>query len=116
MPVYEYICAEGHQFERLMPVEFYNWLQYCPRCDSPSQKVILCPPRVFSDYDGYESPASGKWIEGRVARERDLRETNCVPYDPGMKADQARYEKQREAQLDSLVDEAVERTLTDLTL
>lgn len=42
-------------------------------------------PAVFGDYEGYVSPASGKWVEGRRARREDMLRTDCVDYDPGLK-------------------------------
>lgn len=38
-------------------------------------------PVVFGDLPGYESPASGLWIEGRRARREDLKRTGCRPYE-----------------------------------
>lgn len=114
MPVYEYRCARGHEFERILPVSDYQMPQVCD-CGQAGQKVILHAPRVFSDYEGYESPVSGDWIEGRAARERDLRKHNCVPYEAGMKEDQARREAKEERQLDKVVDQVVEQTMADLT-
>lgn len=35
-------------------------------------------PRVFGDYEGYQSPIDGSWIEGRRARRYDLEKNNCV--------------------------------------
>ena len=69
MPLYEYLCPEGHTFERMLPLAEYRTQQYCA-CGNAAQKVILHAPRVFGDYEGYESPASGKWIEGKRARRR----------------------------------------------
>ena len=40
----------------------------------------LQAPRVFGDYDGYQSPVSGEWVEGRRAREEDLKKTGCVAH------------------------------------
>ncbi len=35
-------------------------------------------PRVFGDFEGYQSPITGDWIEGRRARKYDLERHNCV--------------------------------------
>lgn len=35
-------------------------------------------PQVQSDYDGYQSPVSGEWVEGKRARRYDLEKNNCV--------------------------------------
>lgn len=116
MPVYEYRCPQGHTFERLLPIARYREDQRCP-CGSPAEKVILHAPRVFSDFEGYESPASGKWIEGRRARMEDMKATGCHPYEVG-EAQQAAASAAREYErkLDASVDEAVERSINELTL
>lgn len=38
----------------------------------------LRTPRVFGDYEGYQSPVDGRWIDGRVARREDMARHNCV--------------------------------------
>lgn len=40
----------------------------------------LQAPITFGDYDGYQSPVTGEWIEGRKARADDLKKHNCVPH------------------------------------
>jgi len=114
MPVYEYRCGVGHVFERVLPVASYLEPQRCD-CGQAGQKVILHAPRVFSDYEGYESPGTGKWVEGRVARERDLRECNCRPYEAGEMREMVKRQEANERQLDRVVDEVVETTLAEIT-
>jgi hypothetical protein len=87
--------------------------QQC-RCGSPAIKVILHPPRIFSDLEGYESPVTGKWVEGKAARRRDLEENDCVPYEIGMAADQTRRQAENERKLDAQVDAAVESTMHEM--
>ena len=79
-------------------------------------KVIITAPRVFSDFEGYESPASGKWIEGRRARLEDFARTGTRPHEAGEAADAARARARLAQELDAQVEVAVERTLTDMTL
>lgn len=85
-------------------------------CGQAAELVILKPPKVFGDYEGYESPASGKWIEGRRARLEDFARTGTRPYELGEKEDLARRQAKAEKELDLAVDEAVERTLHEITL
>jgi hypothetical protein len=98
-------------------VKDYLETQYCSVHGDAAQKVILHPPRVFSDLPGYESPASGKWIEGRAARARDFAETGTRPYEIGEGQQAAkRVEQEFEKNVSNAVDEAVERSLTELSL
>ncbi len=114
MPVYEYRCEAGHEFERILPAKDYLLSQHCD-CGSLGQKVILHPPRVFSDYEGYESPGTGKWVEGRAARARDLAECGCRPYEAGEMQEMVKRQEANERQLDKVVDHVVETTLADMT-
>lgn len=36
-------------------------------------------PRGFGDFEGYESPVTGEWVDGRRARRYDLEKNDCVP-------------------------------------
>ena len=114
MPIYEYRCGEGHVFERVLPVQDYLTPQYCS-CGEVGQKVILHAPRVFGDYEGYESPATGRWVEGRRAREEDMRVSGCRPYELGEREELERRQVRAEAQVDKQIDIAVEQTLNELT-
>lgn len=115
MPIYEYRCDEGHIYERLLPVDRYLEATYCNRCGCIGQKVILHPPRVFGDYEGYESPATGKWIEGRRARERDFAESGCRPYEAGEREEMVKRQEANDRHLDKVVESVVETTLQEIT-
>jgi putative FmdB family regulatory protein len=114
MPVYEYRCSEGHIFERILPVAEYLAPQFCD-CGERGQKVILHAPRIFGDYEGYESPATGAWVEGRRAREEDLRRSGCRPYESGEREEMIKRQDANERQLDKVVDTVVDNTLQELT-
>jgi putative FmdB family regulatory protein len=114
VPVYEYQCPEGHVVNALRRVVDRDRVPECP-CGHLTQKVILTPPRVFGDYEGYESPASGKWISGRRARVEDLKRTHCRPYEEGERQEFERRQAAVDRELDTTVDEVVDRTLEEIT-
>ena len=114
MPIYEYQCAAGHIFDAYATVAARHDPRLC-RCGAACRKVILHAPRVFGDYEGYESPASGKWIEGRRARSRDFEETGTRPYEAGEKEAMLARQSANDRKLDAFADEAVESTLHELT-
>jgi hypothetical protein len=66
------------------------------------------------DLPGYESPVTGKWIEGKVARKNDLAASGCVEYEDGMREEQERRFAKEDAQLDKKVDEIVEKTIYEM--
>jgi hypothetical protein len=63
---------------------------------------------VAGDLPGYESPVSGKWIEGRAARRDDLRRNNCRPYEAGEKEGLSRRKLMDEARFDASIEATVE--------
>lgn len=47
MPIYDYVCCEGHRFERMVPLALFRQAQAC-ECGAPSQKQISAP-RIVKD-------------------------------------------------------------------
>jgi hypothetical protein len=69
------------------------------------------PHGKMYDLPSYQSPITGKWIDGRVARKNDLAASGCVEYDPGMRSEQDSRHAREDADLDKKVDEIVEREI-----
>ena len=38
-------------------------------------------PLIVPDLPGYESPATGQWVEGRAQRREDLKRSGCRPWE-----------------------------------
>lgn len=66
------------------------------------------------DLPGYESPVTGKWIEGKVARRNDLAASGCVEYEAGMKEEQVARHAKEDAAFDKKVDDVVEQTIYEM--
>lgn len=113
MPIYEFRCPQGHVFEVIRPVAEYRAPAVCS-CGQDAERVVLTPPKVFGDFEGYESPASGRWIEGRRARAEDFARTGTRPYELGEKDQAIKEAAAEERSLDRAVDTAVESTLHEL--
>lgn len=111
MPIYDYRCLCGNRFTAYHSIREYLAPTECPRCGETAEKVILHAPRVFGDYEGYVSPASGKWIEGRKARERDFAETGTRPYELGEMQDGIRRRQDAEQRMDDEMDDAIDRVI-----
>lgn len=80
-----------------------------PMCCEQATSLCIVAPAVAADLPGYESPATGKWVEGRSQRREDLKQSGCRPYES---ADEERREAQRqrsydEAKLDRNLHDAV---------
>lgn len=113
MPVYDYLCTCGSRFERFVKYEQRDESQVCG-CGRTGKRVPHAP-MVRGDTPGYVSPATGRWVEGRVQAQDDLRRSGCVLAEPGMQADVKRKKAQADAafdrKLEKYVGEAVQQVL-----
>lgn len=76
-----------------------------------AKSAALTGPLVIPDLPSYQSPVTGKLIEGRRARREDLKQNHCIEYDPGMKDDAARRRAESDAKLDTVLNESLERMI-----
>ena len=70
---------------------------------------------IWSDLPAYESPIDGRIIEGRAQRREDLKRNGCREYDPGMKQDAKRNNRENNERLDRIIGESVERMYNQLS-
>jgi putative FmdB family regulatory protein len=109
MPIYEYLCEEGHSFDRFLKMDDYQEPQTCD-CGAKSKKIIK-PTMLNCDmqnWDRYESPCSGKLITSYKEREADMKEHGCVDYDPGVREDSVANQKRADEKIEKEVDRTVE--------
>ncbi len=72
-------------------------------------------PMIFISPDiHYDSPIDGRPITNLQARQEDLARSGCIPYDPEMRTDGERRQKEGEEKLDRQVDETVEQMVAKL--
>lgn len=64
-------------------------------------------PFVQGDYEGYQSPITGEWIEGRRAHREDLKRHGCRVYE-GRESEQ-RVANRARAEQDRRIDQVAER-------
>ena len=114
MPVYEYMCDKHHVTTELRPIDGRLPPTICSSCGRVAVKTILSAPRVFGDFEGYESPASGRWIEGKRQREEDFKRTGCRAYEPGDHAVAERNRVAREVKREAAIDDAIMKTAGEL--
>ncbi len=116
MPTYEYSCACGTLFERILKVKDYDQPQTC-ECGAIARKRVSRPIVFVAPDICYDSPIDGRPITSMQARIEDLARAECVPYDPGMKQDYqrriARGEAELEAKIEATVEAEIERMPTE---
>lgn len=107
MPLYEYKCPRGHEFDRHLPVADYKTPQTC-ECGAPGRRVLSLPTIMAQPDCNYTSPIDGRPIRTWRERQEDLARNNCRPYDPEMKTDYLRRIKESDDRLDKAVEQTVE--------
>lgn len=89
----------------------------CSKCGQDAPQVIkqapmtIIPQHMRFDFDGYESPTSGRHITTKKQRIEDMAQSGCIEYEPGMRQDADRRVIEHDAMLDKLVDETVDREI-----
>lgn len=112
MPIYVYRCSAGHKFDRYLRIADLDTPQAC-ECGAEAARQV-CAPAVHADLPGYVSPATGKWVEGRRAREDDLKRSGCIAWEPGIEKDVARNKADHERRFEEKLDVVVEQTYSEL--
>jgi putative FmdB family regulatory protein len=81
MPLYTYKCRMCEKvFDEFKPLA--HWQTPALHCGVAASKQITAP-MIVPDYPGYESPATGQWIEGKRAHVEDLKRSGCRLLEPG---------------------------------
>jgi hypothetical protein len=105
MPLHSFKCPSGHVSEVYQPLNGLRETETC-HCGEPAQKVFLRFPAAFVQADvHYASPVDGRPITSRQARLEDMARNQCVEYDPGMKDDYLRRQKESDEFLGNKVEE-----------
>lgn len=108
MPLYEYKCSCGKEFERYLKLADYKEPQLC-ECGSLGERK-LSAARVVSDAAGYQCPVTGKWVEGNKAHRENLARQNCRLLEPG----ETEQVTRRRAEADAAEEELVAETAANL--
>jgi len=105
MPVYDFLCSQGHVTEAMAPVGDASI--EC-RCGLRAGKVFLQMPLSSVSKVEYTSPVDGRPVLTKQARLNDLARHDCIPYEPGMRQDAERRRQDADRALDAAVDATVE--------
>jgi putative FmdB family regulatory protein len=111
MPTYEYECACGNTFERVLPLARYDEQQWC-HCGGAARKIFTKAPfGIVQKECVYDSPVDGRPITSWAQRRDDLARNGCQEYDPMMRQDYDRRLKREDAELDSKIEATVEEEI-----
>lgn len=101
-------------------LDFWGYVEGTPeaeeawvaKCALMEGRHMRRAPMIFVQQDiHYQSPVSGRVIRTKHEREYDLKANGCIEYDPGMKQDAARRQKDMDANLDASVERHVEASI-----
>lgn len=106
MPVYEYKCTKGHNFDRYLRLDDYEQPQTCD-CGEASVRVIS-RPMIQPMFQDYESPIDGTPITSKRKRLNDLARSDCVEYEVGMRQDADERAHRENLELERSFDRTVE--------
>lgn len=114
VPIYEH--AKDYQCSRCR--ETYTGF-FAPECCGEVAKRYMergeTPYLIgAAAFEAFVSPATGRVISTMAAYREDLKESNCVPYEPGIRQDQKRKEASAEKETEVLVDKIVRETAREV--
>jgi putative FmdB family regulatory protein len=115
MPIYTYRCPSCFKdFDVVRKIADMRQFERC-NCGDEAFKILV-PAHVSDDLAGYESPTTGRWIEGRRAHVEDLKRSGCRVYEKGETEHFLKNAEQRKKDFDRRVDQTVEKAARDIGL
>lgn len=114
MPLYQIhceVCGDQDQIWRKVASRDEN-LPTC-LCGGPYTRRISAP-YIAPDIQPYISPGSGRVINSRAQQEYDLKATNSIINEPGLKADIARNKEYASEKAFAPLETAVDNTVRNL--
>lgn len=114
MPVYSFECPKGHTHDRFIALALFDDVQRC-ECGEILARRIHAPRLVRAAQDlCYDSPIDGRPITSHDARQEDLKRSGCEAYDPGVKTDYHRRQRDSDTQLERAMGETVEAAIQQM--
>lgn len=112
MPLHDWRCPTGHVFEAYQPSGKLDSTMACAQCKAMAQKVFLRAPMSFVRPDVcYDSPIDGRPITSYQQHIEDLKRSDCVLYEPGIKQDQERKTREAEDAVERSIEQTIEKEI-----
>lgn len=67
----------------------------------PTERPVA--PAIYGDLPAYVSPVTGKLVEGRKARQRDLAESGCRPFERGEREEARRRVRDNDRRIEQAI-------------
>lgn len=78
MPIYEYLCRDGHTTDLYRSVDARHDPAVCAKCGLDATKVISRVGHTVPDIAGYRSTITGEWIGSRSTHRAHLKQHECI--------------------------------------
>lgn len=114
MPLYNYHCPQcNKEFEVIHSLKNYKKGTFCPQCGILAKKILF-PTNIVMDYEGYQCPITGNWVEGRTAHRANLHKHNCRVLEKGERKDMQRRREEADRKLETKLEETTSRLICQL--
>lgn len=109
MPTYVFECENGHRFEKVLRIADYNSPQKCECGSTANRKTVptMLSPDI-ANWDTYTSPATGNLITSKKQRREDMKRSGCVDYEPSLRENFKKQQRENELKLDKQLDQTVD--------
>lgn len=112
MPLYDFKCADGHKFERMVPLADFDDSQHCA-CGTIATRVIS-PIRFSVENVGYDCPITGEHIGSKVQHNNNLAKHGCRVYETGETEQAKKAKASADAEFEKRLDITVEKHFESL--
>lgn len=117
MPLYTYVCRNKYCGMRVTEFRRIENRDDAPRCDcSPWEKMkrVIEASNVAPDYQGYDCPITGKWIEGKRQHQENLKKHGCRLLEGGEKEELQRRREAEDRRLDREIGDTVGKIVSEM--
>ena len=116
MPTYVLKCSNGHQFDKYLPLKNYNDVQVCD-CGAEAKRITV--PTMLSpdiaNWDRYISPITGNLITSYKQRNQEMKEHDCIDYDPSIRIEADKRIEEQDRKLDKAIEETVDKEISKMS-
>lgn len=114
MPLYTIQCLTcGREDNIFRKLSEYDNLPYC-KCNDAVMVRKVTAPLVISEFQSYISPATGREITSRAAREDDLKRSGTFLHESGVEKDIARNKLAADEKAFAPVSSAIDNIVRNL--
>jgi putative FmdB family regulatory protein len=112
MPLYSFRCSAGHRDTRFAKIADRD--APCTCACGQSLTRLFDAPAIRPEISEYLSPVTGQPISSRAQRREDLRRTNSLEWEPGIREDCARRQAESTEAAYRSVEATIDKTVAEM--